>query len=133
MLKAIADTHVIIWYIFGDKRLSVTARQFIDVTNAQGNQIGISSVSLAEVVYLVEKGRVPSDTFNQLIDLLRQPASLLIEYIFDRQIAQTMFEVERVKVPDFPDRMITATASYLKVPLISRDAKIQTSGINIIW
>jgi len=133
MLKAIADTHAIIWYIFGDIRLSLTARSFINATELEGNQIGISTASLAEIVYLVEKGRVPTNTFSQLYDLVERPNSLLVEQVFNRQVARAMFEVERLKVPDFPDRMITATALYLNVPLISRDTKIQASGINIIW
>jgi len=27
MLKAVADTHAIVWYVFSDPRLSVVARQ----------------------------------------------------------------------------------------------------------
>ncbi len=37
MLRAVADTHAVIWYIFADSRLSVTARTTIEEIAAQGN------------------------------------------------------------------------------------------------
>ncbi len=55
MLRAIADTHTVIWYIFADKRLSEAARMFIEETTAAGDQIGCSSITLAEMVYLIER------------------------------------------------------------------------------
>ncbi len=57
MLRAVADTHAIIWYIFGDSRLSTTARNAIEQAVIDGNQIAFSSITLAEIVYLSEKGR----------------------------------------------------------------------------
>jgi hypothetical protein len=32
-----------------------------------------------------------------------------------------------------PDRIIAATALYLRVPVISRDYEIQLSGVDTIW
>ncbi len=133
MLSGIADTHAAIWYVFGDRRLSVKAREFIDASASNGQQIGLSAITFAEIVYLVEKGRIPIDTLSQLFALLDAPASLLTEIPFNRRIAQALPRVDRVKVPDLPDRIITATAIELGVPLISRDARIQVSGVATIW
>lgn len=133
MLSGIADTHAAIWYVFGDRRLSVKARDFIDASASNGQQIGLSAITFAEIVYLVEKGRIPIDTLNQLFALLDAPASLFIEIPFNRRIAQALPRVDRTKVPDLPDRIITATAIELGVPLISRDARIQVSGVATIW
>ena len=58
MLRAVADTHAVIWYIFGDARLSVTARNTIEQIAAEGNQVAFSSITLAEIVYLSERGRI---------------------------------------------------------------------------
>jgi len=44
-----------------------------------------------------------------------------------------MYRVELAKVPDMPDRIIAATALHLNVPVISKDAKIQSSGLTTIW
>ena len=45
MLRAVADTHAVIWYIFGDARLSLTARNTIEQIAAEGNQVAFSSIA----------------------------------------------------------------------------------------
>jgi len=47
---------VAVWYVFNDARLSQPARQFIEKTAHEGGQIGVSSISLVELVYLCDKG-----------------------------------------------------------------------------
>jgi PIN domain nuclease of toxin-antitoxin system len=133
MLQAVADTHVVIWYIYNDPRLSSTAKAFIERAAQQGNTIGLSAVSIAEIVYLAEKGRIPSDALTHVQRELDLPGSVLTVVSFDRPIAETLPQVDRSKVPDFPDRIIAATALHLNIPLISKDAKIQVSGVPTIW
>ena len=41
--------------------------------------------------------------------------------------------IPRSVVADLPDRIIAATALYLKLPLITRDSKINLSDILTIW
>jgi hypothetical protein len=49
----------------------------------------------------------------------------------DRSVA---FEsVSRAEVPDLPDRIVSATAVALGVPLVSRDGKIRGSQVLTIW
>ncbi len=50
MLRAVADTHTVIWYLYDDARLSEIARTTIEGTLAAGDQIGISAITLAEIV-----------------------------------------------------------------------------------
>jgi predicted nucleic acid-binding protein len=37
---------------------------------------------------------------------------------------EAMRQVPRAQVPDLPDRIVAATAAYLRVPVISRDGRI---------
>jgi PIN domain nuclease of toxin-antitoxin system len=55
MLAAVADTHTAIWYVYRDDRLSAQAKQCIDDAAEQGTYIGVSVISLIEIVYLIEK------------------------------------------------------------------------------
>jgi PIN domain nuclease of toxin-antitoxin system len=55
MIVAIADTHTAIWYLFSDPRLGKAASAFIDDATAKGDHIGVSAISIAEMVYLVER------------------------------------------------------------------------------
>ncbi|MEP0885574.1 type II toxin-antitoxin system VapC family toxin [Trichocoleus sp. ST-U3] len=133
MLRAVADTHAVIWYIFGDARLSVIARNTIEQIAAEGNQVAFSSITLAEIVYLSERGRIDAATLNRLLRAVDGENAVLAEVPFDRNIAQSLMRVERLQIPDLPDRIIAATALYLGLPLISRDRKIQLSDIETIW
>jgi PIN domain nuclease of toxin-antitoxin system len=133
MLVAVADTHAVIWYIFADRRLSETARAIFEKAAVEGNQVAFSSITLAEIVYLSERGRIPTGTLDILLNAVDASTAVLVETPFDRYITQAMANIDRAQVPDLPDRIISATAVYLGVPLISRDHKIQLSAVHTIW
>ena len=133
MLVAVADTHAVIWYIFADRRLSETARSILENAAVEGNQVAFSSITLAEIVYLSERGRIPAETLALLLNAVDTNAAVLVETPFDRYITQAMATIDRAQVPELPDRIIAATAVHLGVPLISRDHKIQLSAVNTIW
>jgi PIN domain nuclease of toxin-antitoxin system len=132
-IRAVADTHAVIWYVFDDPRLSSTARSEMDTAAASGEQIAVSSISLLEMVYLVDKGRIATAVFDGVLQALDDPNPLLLEVFCNRSIAQAMRLVDRAHVPDLPDRIIAATAVHLGVPLISRDGKIRSSSVTTIW
>jgi PIN domain nuclease of toxin-antitoxin system len=133
MLRAVADTHAVIWYIFADLRLSVTAKTTIEQIAAEGDQVAFSSITLAEIVYLSERGRINSNTLDRLLREVESDDAVLVEIPFDRNIALTLRQVDRSQIPDLPDRIIAATGLYLNVPVISRDRRIQLSTIATIW
>ena len=133
MLVGVADTHTVIWYIFGNPRLSSTAKTFIDVAEANGDQIGISSITLIEMVYLIEKGRIATESFTRLATALENPDNLFAEIAPDLHIARALARVDVERVPDMPDRIVAATALHRNVPVISKDARIQLSGLPTIW
>lgn len=133
MIAAVADTHAVIWYLANDARLSTRARTAIEDAAHNGEQIAISAITLVEIVYLVEKGRVPAGRFTQLMTAFDDPDSVLVEVALTPMIARTLSRVDRDEVPDMPDRMIAATALNLNVPVISRDGRIRASSITTIW
>lgn len=133
MLRAIADTHVIVWYLYGDVRLSSAARRLMDSAAADGDQIGFSSISLVEMVYLAEKGRIQTETLERLLGAMAREDALLAEIPVDRSVVQALHRVSRDQIPDMPDRIIAATALHLGLPLISRDGKIRLSQVETVW
>jgi PIN domain nuclease of toxin-antitoxin system len=130
---AVADTHVLHWYIMGDARLSVRAKNLIDDAASDGRQIAFSSISFVEIAYLIEKGRVPTTLFSLLARARNDPLSVFVEIPVELRIARAMTRVPMAQIPDMPDRLIAATALYLNVPLISRDGKITLSSVPTIW
>lgn len=133
MLRAIADTHAVIWYIFDDKRLSDTARPVIEQAAADGDQIGFSLMTLAEIIYLSERGRIHPDTLGRLLRATDQANSVLVDVAFDRRVAVAMQQIDPTAVPELPDRVIAATADLYQVPVISKDHQITASDVAAIW
>jgi PIN domain nuclease of toxin-antitoxin system len=132
MITAVADTHSVVWYLFGDPRLSPRARATIDGAAKDGNRVAVSAITLAELVYLIEKNRLEPQVLDRLLELL-QGGGVLVEAPFDQAIARAMRQVSRSQIPDLPDRIIAATGVELGVPVISRDGKIQASDVATIW
>jgi predicted nucleic acid-binding protein len=133
MIRAVADTHAVIWHVFGDSRLSVNMQSFIEQATLAGDQIAFSSITLAEIVYLSERDRIPATTLSDLMRLVDSDRSVWVEIPFDRSIADAMQRVSRAEIPELADRMISATALHLGVPVITRDHKIEASNIATIW
>lgn len=133
MLRAVADTHTIIWYLYNDTRLSPAARACIEEAAVTGDHIGISSITLAEMVYLVEKGRLDRAALTRLFTALEAADTVLVEIPFERPIAQAMTCIPYSAVPDLPDRIIAASAYHLGVPVLSRGHKIRTADLQTIW
>ena len=137
MIAGVADTHTALWYLFNDARLSVAAGDFIDQAAAAGSPIVVSSISLAEIVYLIEKNRLPANAYADLKAALDDP-----DHVFDHvfkeapftvEIVDSMRQVPRADVPDMPDRIVAATAVYFGVPVISRDGRIRASNVQTVW
>ena len=132
MIHAVSDTHALIWHVWVDPRLSGPARAAFEAIRLAHGQIAVSSISLVEVVYLEEKGRVAAGTLGRILAFLDLD-ELYIEIPVDRAILASMATIDRAQVPDMPDRIIAATAIHLGVPLISRDGKIRASTVRTIW
>jgi PIN domain nuclease of toxin-antitoxin system len=133
MIVAVADTHAVIWYLAADPRLSAAAKLFMDTTANDGDEIAVSAITLVEMVYLIEKGKIPPQRFSSLAEALGDPDSMFVEVPVDLQIARAVSRVNAGQVPDMPDRIIAATAVQHNVPVISRDEKIKLSSVKTIW
>jgi PIN domain nuclease of toxin-antitoxin system len=133
VIVAVADTHVVVWYLFNNPKLSAVAKEAVESAFREGHQIGVSSISLVELVYLVEKGRIPETAFDLLIQNLEDPGYPFQEVAVDGAIAAQMQQVSREEIPDMPDRIVAATGLYHRVPIISRDGKIRAANLRTIW
>ena len=129
----VADTHALIWYLDAPQNLSPVALAALDGATAAGEAIYLSAISLVEVTYLVEKGRLPGATQVSLDRALGAPGAALAVVPLDRAVARALASISRTDVPDMPDRIIAVTALHLNVPLVTRDLKIQASSVVTIW
>jgi PIN domain nuclease of toxin-antitoxin system len=133
MIAGVADTHAAIWFLAGDPRLSAAAKEFFEKAALARKKIVLSPISLAEVLYLVEKKRLPISAFDDLKAALVNSNHVLEEAPFTGEVVEAMRKVARDEVPDMPDRIVSATAVFLGVPLISRDGRIRASNVQTVW
>ena len=129
MNAVVLDTHAIVWYFLKSNNLSTTALAAID----QADSVYLASISVVEIIYLKEKGKLPEAALQRLIQALRDVNTGWLVMPLDLGVAQTISQIPRNVVPDMPDRIITATALYLQLPLVTRDSKIQSANVQIIW
>ncbi|MBI3473904.1 MAG: VapC toxin family PIN domain ribonuclease [Candidatus Solibacter usitatus] len=83
--------------------------------------------------YLAEKGRISVTDLDDLVFAVSQPDAGFVVAPFDLSIALARRRIPRGDVPDLPDRIIAATDLQLALPLVTRDARIQASGLPVIW
>lgn len=133
MIAGVADTHAALWYVFGDPRLSQPAKAAFEQAANARRKIAVSAIGMAEIVYLMEKGRVVPSAYTDLRAALRDPEHVLEEAAVTVEVIDAMLTVPRDEIPDMPDRIVAATALHFGVPAISRDGKIRSSKIQTVW
>lgn len=133
MIAAVADTHTALWHLFGDAKLSRAAEDFIQAAAARRDKIAVSAISVAELVYLIEKSRLPASAYHGLTHALHNPEHVFTEVALTADIIDVMRRISRADVPDMPDRIVAATAMYFNVPVISRDARIRSANLRTLW
>jgi PIN domain nuclease of toxin-antitoxin system len=118
-----------LWFLEDDKRLTSASGAALDAAR----RILIPSICLVEIVYLVEKGRLHAAVLPRLLAELDNPATTLALAALDLGVVRALQNVSRLDVPDLPDRVIAATALHHRVPLVTRDARIRSCGVETIW
>ncbi len=123
----VLDTHVFLWMLRGDRRLSAGARETIEMA-AQAGDVRVPVIVAWEIGMLTARSRLR----------LREPLAEWFRQALDRSgyviAAQTVeIAVESTRLPgdapsDPADCMIVATARVLDATLVTRDQRILDYG-----
>ena len=127
-MNYLIDTHVLIWYLDGDKRIS---RKALDIITDPNHKINISIVSFWEMaVKLSIKKLQLSQPLSKIIDKTR---SLQIEIIPLQE--GPVLEVEKLPFHhrDPFDRLIIAQALVEKMKVVSIDESFDKYNVHRIW
>ncbi|RLC77110.1 MAG: type II toxin-antitoxin system VapC family toxin [Chloroflexi bacterium] len=118
----VLDTHIWVWWVHGDKRLTPTQIEVI-VAN-ETDVIGVSAISCWEVAKLVEYNRLrlPCPLEEWFEQALSYPGILLIPLTPEIVIESTRLPGEFHR--DSADQIIVATARVYNCPLVTGDEKI---------
>ncbi len=130
MSTFVLDTHALVWYLDGDKRLSVAAEAAMDDPSAS---LVIPTIVLAEVRYLFGRGRIPI-SFGDVVAAIEGDARCVV-YPFDFACVEAIDE--RLNLHD---AIITATAVVFRdsvdssTALVTRDEEIRDSSVvKTLW
>ena len=123
MADIVIDTHVAVWYFADSTQLSKPAETAIDNADANGI-IFVSAITIVELIYLIEKGKIPPDILNLLRDAFDDLTTAFQLNEISREIGDKVENILGLTVPDMPDRIIAATALHLNLLLVSRARKI---------
>ena len=134
MSSVVADTHALVWHLLGLPDLSSAGREALRAASTPGHSIFAASVTVVEVIYLTERGRVLPVAYDRLVCVLASPDRWRVRLApLDLEIAQAVQQIPRDVVPDMPDRIIAATALHLGLPLVTKDARIRSLPLETIW
>lgn len=117
----VLDTHIWVWWVDNNQRLTTKYRQWIQTYQSQG--LGVSIVSCWEVAKLVEKNRL---AFSCSVDewfeeALAYPGVQLLNLTLPIIIDSTQLSGFH---SDPFDQMIVSTALFYQCPLLTVDTKI---------
>lgn len=123
----VADTHVLIWAVEGDRRLGLAARGAVEAA-AQADSLTVAAITPWEIAMLAQKGRLAlGREVGAWIDAaLALPGVRLAPLL-------PAIAVDSVRLPgdmhaDPADRMIVATARHLGLPLLTADGTLLAYG-----
>ena len=129
----VLDTHALVWWLSGDRRLSARARRAI-LREIKADGIAASAISVMEIATAVRRGRlVLKVSFEQwLADLLSLP-ELHIEPV-SADIAALAGTFDGEMHGDPADRLIAATARVLGARLVTADDRLRAlPDIACVW
>ena len=123
-MKLLLDTHIWLWYLLGDQRLSSQLKTAIADPNTE---LWLSPISIWETLILAEKGRIslhpdPITWVDSALKTLktREAQMNYAIAILSRQIS--------LPHQDTADRFIVATAIYYGLTLATVDANITSNS-----
>jgi len=117
----VLDTHIWIWWVQNDNRLTQQHEQWLQQYRSEG--LGVSLFSCWEVAKLVEKNRLslPEPIHQWLNMALAYPGVQLLELTLPIVVKATQLQGFH---NDPADQLIVATAQVYGCPLLTADAKI---------
>jgi len=118
----VLDTHIWVWWVHGDERLTRTQAEVIEANETDG--VGVSAISCWEIAKLVEYGRLelPCSLEEWFEDALSYPGVHLFELTPEIAIESTQLPGEFHRDP--ADQMIVATARVYGCPLVTSDGRL---------
>jgi len=123
-MKALLDTHVLLWWLDNPKLLSKKA---FDIISNENSIIFVSAVSIWEIVIKQSLGKL--DIPDKIQPLIESEGFTELPISFAH--AKTVGTLPKLHNDPF-DRLLIAQAIHEKLPVITRDSEIANYPISTI-
>jgi PIN domain nuclease of toxin-antitoxin system len=128
-VKVLFDSHALVWYLTGNKRLSPKAR---DIADDLESEVFVSAVCAWEIAAKVNRGRWPEAA---------QIANSLQEITLAQAFTALPITIEHARVAGFLpalhrdpfDRMLAAQSQVEGMPLVTADPAFRAFATLVIW
>ncbi len=128
-MRVLLDTHVFLWWISDDPRLSALAREVIA---NPGNDVLVSAVSAWEIAIKGALGRIelPDDPERFLPEQLAVNSMTSLPILFGH--ALRVFHLPQHHRDPF-DRLLVAQAQVEGLPIVSGDRHVAKYSVDVLW
>lgn len=128
-MNYILDTVAITRHFSGHGKLGSKAARIIQQGEGGKHKLFVSVVSIFEILYLSEAGRIRV-SLSDIIDALScNSCYSMVDVSLNVVLAS-----EAISFYEIHDRLILGTARYMNAPIISSDERFdEVSGIKRIW
>ncbi len=128
-MRALLDTHGLLWWFLNDPQLSGRARKFL---SDPGNVVLVSAATAWEIATKVRIGKLPSATqlAFDLPEYLEQAGFGLLAISVEHGLRAGLLTGSH---RDPFDRMLVAQAQTESMPIISSDGAFDAFGVMRIW
>ncbi|OQY91656.1 MAG: hypothetical protein B6D41_09115 [Chloroflexi bacterium UTCFX4] len=134
MKEYVTDTHALIWFLARDKRLSQRVAQIFSDAKQGRAFILVPSIVLVELVFLLQRRRVPDSVLRQAFELSEDLGADIRVIPLDLAVAREVASFGPAAIPEMADRIVAATARVLQVPVLTADSEIAASKlVEVIW
>ena len=129
----VLDTHALVWWASGDRRLSAAARRAIQ-NAARAGAVFASAISVMEIATAARRGRLTlSNPIEQWLADLRSLPELRFEPV-TAEIAALAGSFDGTMHGDPADRIIAATARLLGARLVTGDERLRAlPDLPTVW
>jgi PIN domain nuclease of toxin-antitoxin system len=128
-VRLLLDTHTLVWWSTGDRRLSRAAAGAI---NDAANDVAASPVNAMEIALKYRLRKLPELTFSPaaLAAMLERARIRVIEISFAHALEAGSLEIDH---RDPWDRLLIAQARLDNRTVVTRDAIFATAGVPVLW
>ena len=128
-MRVLLDTHTLLWWLDGDRRLSRRAR---NVIAADDNTVLVSAASTWEISTKVRLGKLPG-----AIEVAAELPAILRQQNFEPLSVSIVHALRAGNLPgphrDPFDRMLIAQAQDDDLALLSNERVFDTYGVRRVW